>query len=126
MRALPFDAFRWSPFNRTLYRKWLGTRRNPNHVLVKSHWLGAGDRCCVKFLPEGTDTAAASVRTTIDDACRAQIEAKLAARPEPRTVAVCRICKGIARKTPQQVRRHLPYMWLTERAEEIVWHLRYW
>ncbi len=108
------------------YRKWLGARRKPNHVLCDGHWLGARDNCCVKFLPEDADTAAASVRTTIDDARRAQIEEKLAACPEPGAIAVCRICKGLARKTPQQVRRHLRYMRLPERAEEILWHLRYW
>ncbi|KAI1789085.1 hypothetical protein LXA43DRAFT_1022431 [Ganoderma leucocontextum] len=111
---------------RRLEMKWLGARRNPNHVLCDGHWLAAGDGCCIKFLPEGADTAAASVRTTVDDAYRAQIEAKFAsACPDPGAVAVCRICKGLARKTPQQVRRHLQYMRLPGQAEEIVWHLRY-
>ena len=66
------------------------------------------------------------MRTTIDDALRAQIEAKLAARPQPEMAAVCRICKGLTRKTPLQVRRRLRYMQLAERPEEIVWHLRCW
>lgn len=107
-------------------QEWLGARRNPNHVLRDGHWLGLGDNCCVKFLPEGADTAIASVRMTVDDACRAQIEAKLATRPDPGAIPVCRICKGLARKTPQQVKRHPQYMRLPDGAEEVVWHFRYW
>ncbi|KAM5540099.1 hypothetical protein V8D89_006239 [Ganoderma adspersum] len=103
----------------------LGGKHNPNHVLRTAHSLVAGYGCCIKFLPAGADTAEASARTTVDDECRAQIEARLATRPEPGAVAVCRICKGLARKTPLQVRRRLRYMRLPEeRPEEIVWHLR--
>ncbi|KAM5540120.1 hypothetical protein V8D89_006260 [Ganoderma adspersum] len=99
-------------------------RHNPNHVLRDCHSLVAGDDCCVKFLPEGADTAAASVRATIGDMCRAQVEAKLAAPPEPGAYPVCRICKGLTRKTPLQVRLNLSNMELPDRPEEIVWHLR--
>ena len=108
-------------------RKRLGGRHNPNHVLVPGHSLVAGYGCYIKFLRSGADTTQASVRTTVDDACRAQIAARLATRPNPEAVAVCRICKGLARKTPLQVRRRLRYMRLPEeRPEEIVWHLRCW
>ena len=107
-------------------RRRLQGKHNPNHVLRPAHSLIAGYGCCVKFLPTGADTAVASVRTTVDDACRAQIEERLAARPDPGAVAVCRICKGLSRKTPLQMRRRLRYMRLPERPEEIVWHLRCW
>ncbi|KAI1789087.1 hypothetical protein LXA43DRAFT_1096656 [Ganoderma leucocontextum] len=101
----------------------LSGKRSPSHTLRESHPV-AGDGCCFKFLPDGADTAAASVRATVDDACRAQIEAKLAARPEPGAIAVCRICKGLTRKTPLQIRLNLSSLQLPERPEEIVWHLR--
>ena len=107
-------------------RRRLQGKHNPNHVLRPAHSLIAGYGCCVKFLPTGADTAVASVRTTVDDACRAQIEERLAARPDPGAVAVCRICKGLSRKTPLQMRRRLRYLRLPERPEEIVWHLRCW
>ena len=80
----------------------------------------------MKFLPEGADTAAASVRATVSDSVRAEIEAKLATRPEPGVAPVCRICEGLARKSPWRVHRHLPAMRLSARAEEVVWHLRSW
>ena len=108
------------------YRMRLSGRHNPNHVLRDCHSLVAGDDCCVKFIPTDEDNTAASARTTVDDACRAQIEARLATRPEPEAVAVCRICKGLTRKTPLQVQRNLKYMRLAEQPEEIVWHLRCW
>ena len=104
----------------------LSGRHNPNHVLRDCHSLVAGDDCCVKFVPEGADTSVASVRATIDDACRAQVEAKLALPPEPGAHAVCRICKGLTRKTPLQVQLNLSNMELPDRPEEIVWHLRTW
>ncbi|KAM5540116.1 hypothetical protein V8D89_006256, partial [Ganoderma adspersum] len=101
-------------------------KHNPKYVLRDNHPLDAGDDCCVKFLPEGADTAAASVRVTASDSVRAEIEAKLATRAEPGVAPVCRICKGLARKSPWRVHRHLPAMRLSARAEEIVWHLRSW
>ena len=108
------------------FRKLLDGKHNQNYVLRDGHSLAAGDGCCVKCLPPSADVTAASQRTTIDDGLRAQIEAKLATRPQPDMIAVCRICKGLMRKTPLQVRRHLRYMRLAEQPEEIVWHLRCW
>lgn len=101
-------------------------KHRSNHVLRKSHSVAAGEECCFKFLPEGADTTEASVRTTIDDACREQIEAKIAAPPEPGASAVCRICKGLTRKTAVQVRLNLHNMRVPARPEEFVWHLRTW
>ncbi|PIL34392.1 hypothetical protein GSI_03167 [Ganoderma sinense ZZ0214-1] len=104
--------------------KRLHGKHNQGYEVRPGHSLAAGDDCCIKFLPQGVDTAAASARTMVDDACRAQIEAKLATRPQQRAVAVCRICKGLTRKTRLQVRMQLRYIHLAERPEEIVWHLR--
>ncbi|PIL34396.1 hypothetical protein GSI_03171 [Ganoderma sinense ZZ0214-1] len=105
-------------------KRRLHGKYNPNHVLRYPHSLVAGYGCCIKFLPADADTAMALVRTAVDDACRAQIEERLAMRPDPGAVAVCRICKGLSRKTPLQVRRRLRCLRLPERPEEIVWHLR--
>ncbi len=112
-----------------LCRKRLGGKHNRSYVLAVSHSLAAGGSCCVKFLPAGADTAAASARTTVDDARRAEIMTRLAARPDPSMVAVCRICKGLTRKTTLQVQMHLRHMQVREGPEgpvELVWHLRYW
>ncbi|KAI1789090.1 hypothetical protein LXA43DRAFT_595501 [Ganoderma leucocontextum] len=104
--------------------KLLRGKHNPNHVLRDNHPLDAGDGCCLEFLPEGADTTPASMRTTISDSVRAQIEAKLATRQELGVAPVCRICKGLTRKTSWQVHRRLPVIRLPARAEEIVWHLQ--
>ena len=109
-------------------RKRLGGKHNLKYILCDGHSFAAGDGCSVKLLPEGADAIAGSARTTvtIDGAYRARIEAKLAARPDPRAAAVCRIRKGLTGKTPLQMWRHPPYIRLPGRPEEIVWHLQCW
>ena len=99
-------------------------KHDPDHVLLDNHSVAAGDGCCIKFLPEGAHSAAASARTTVDDALRAQIETKLSTPPVPRAIAVCRICKDLMSKTPLQARKNVYSMQLPRRPEEIVWHLR--
>ena len=106
------------------YRMKYTEKHDPDHVLLDNHSVAAGDGCCIKFLPEGAHSAAASARTTVDDALRAQIETKLATPPVPRAIAVCRICKDLMSNTPLQARKNIYSMQLPRRPEEIVWHLR--
>ncbi|PIL34415.1 hypothetical protein GSI_03190 [Ganoderma sinense ZZ0214-1] len=99
-------------------------KHNPDLVLCNNHSLEAGPGCCINFLPEGESSVAASARVAIDDALRGQIEATLAAPPEPRASAVCRICKGLTSKTVQQARCNIFSILLPQQADAIVWHLR--
>ena len=89
----------------------------------------------MKFLPKGANTAAASVRTTISDSVRAQIEAKLSTETDRvtftmrRVVPVCRMClEGLVTGEPSWsiVHGFLPVTHLPSRAEEIVWHMQSW
>ena len=87
------------------------------------------------FLPKGANTAAASVRTTVSDSVRAQIESKLPTETDPDTfttrsmVPVCRMClEGLMLKDPTwpTVHKFLPVIHLPSRVEEIVWHMQSW
>ncbi|KAM5540102.1 hypothetical protein V8D89_006242 [Ganoderma adspersum] len=106
---------------------------NPSCVLRDNHSLNAGDACCVKFLPEGADTAAASVRTTVSDSVRAEIETNLpaetdlAALTRRRVVPVCRIClEALVGKEPSwnNIHTSLPVIQLPSWVEGIMWHMQ--
>ncbi|PIL34411.1 hypothetical protein GSI_03186 [Ganoderma sinense ZZ0214-1] len=71
---------------RALEMRFLDGKHNPKYVLRDNHLFEAGDDCCVKFLPESADASAASVRITVSDSLRAEIEAKLATRVGPGVV----------------------------------------
>ena len=117
--------FRTDIYN-VCFRMKYTEKHDPDHVLLDNHSVAAGDGCCIKFLPEGAHSAAASARTTVDDALRAQIETKLSTPPVPRAIAVCRICKDLTGRTPEEARNNLFCIRLPMQADVIVWHLRSW
>lgn len=97
---------------------------NPKLVLKSNHRL-TGPDACIKLLPEGADTASARERVThVDAKTRAKIEERLALRPNPESMLICRICKALTAK------KHLKYggrtMALPETPEGIMHHLREW
>ncbi|KAI0354354.1 hypothetical protein OH77DRAFT_1425915 [Trametes cingulata] len=102
----------------------LATPQNPKLVLKSPHSL-SGPNACIKLLPEGASTAPARERATIvDHKTRKKIEERLATRPTPTSMPVCRICKALT------ARRHLRYgchgLGLSEDPAQIVHHLRAW
>ena len=102
-------------------------KQKPNHVILDSHSLEPESLCCVKFLSdENADISLATVPTTVDQAMRDRIDARLETRPDAQAVAVCRICKELIRNTPHQVKRYLFMMRLPEASEGIIWHFRSW
>ncbi|KAI0755804.1 hypothetical protein C8Q74DRAFT_1452363 [Fomes fomentarius] len=94
------------------------SKPNPNHVLKHTHIL-EGRECSIKLLPEGADTAPAFVRTTVDEETRAKIQERITARPNAQAGLVCRVCKGVLKKTAGTSDVGLP-----EDPEKIVWHMQ--
>ena len=120
------SSVRVSFFYSLSYRNRLRKRKS-DYVILDSHSFEPASSCCIKFiLNESADTSLATTRTTVDQAIRGKIVARLAARPNEQAVAVCRICKGLMGKTPRRVRENLHVMRLPETPEGIVWHFRSW
>lgn len=110
--------------SRPLTLRHSSDKANPKLVLKSNHPL-TGPGACIKLLPEGADTAPARERTTdVDAKTRANIEERLALRPNPESWLICRICKALTAK------KHMKYcgrtLALPETPERIMHHLRGW
>lgn len=92
-------------------------------MLGDNHKL-SGPQCCIKLVPEGGDTAPASVRLKIDNELRAKVEARV--NVEPDETPLCRVCKTFATSQRWNV-HHIPALsHLPGTPEGIVYHLRSW
>ncbi|KAI0773190.1 hypothetical protein BD413DRAFT_314671 [Trametes elegans] len=99
---------------------------SPKSMLRSDHVI-TGSESCVKLLPPGVDTSAAAARVTVDDKAQLlTILERLASRPTPQAVPVCRMCKRVAKNSYRNRSYGLRKMALPDTPEGIVWHLRGW
>ena len=82
-------------------------------------WLNDHDLAsCIKYLPDGADTAEASKRVTADKSDRERIDALIGQCTETSSLA-CRLCDAL---TPDS--RKGDTLFLAERADAVVYHMR--